>query len=803
MSVTLSRKAARDMKQHPLRTLLTVITVAVAVAAVWMLAVPRTLDAAMDNRREIDVAHHIVLSPQNLWFSGEGSEQPPAVAEISPAELAGVAELPNVAAIDSRPIWKTSARINGEQEDVWLVGVNDFTAQSVNIVDVETGAAPTDGELETLVDSFSVRAGRLNLAAGAAVDIRAGDARFYPFTVTGVGGTVGLNPRADDETPVFYVSSDVVHLFLAHSGFNSIEIRVEDPAAVDTTVQEVRAYLDRVAPDAEYWRLAEIVRPETWPGREKLDRLLPLLYVLAAVATGSALVLVATTMNTLIRGQSRQIGILKAIGASRAEIRACYLRAALLLGGSGAALGTMFGSTAVWAFGRYAQEQLLGITPVWRIDFTVALLATCVGVAATTLAATPAIRRAMNIPVLAALDDHGSSNGSGRSTLDVFAARAPFRRQTTRIGVRNVARRTSRSLAAVAQVALGVGAALAFGGFAVTGVAVSSDTLTREGSDITVYGEMGLLDPGAAAAIQSLEGVAAVQPTVDARVEYEKGQLTVRGFPLDPVYEPALISGRWFTTTELDEARAVAIVGAPLAEAIGTDVGRILEISTDSAVIQVEIIGIDDSLVQDGKYLWMPLTTVLEFEGLPAPPVYWIETTSSEPEDVDRVAAGIVSLLEQPGRPVIAHARYADLAAARREDKLVGGVIQVLALPILAVGMIGLVSTMTSNVLDRTREIGVLRSLGSRSRHLRRIFRAEGTTLSVAGWLVGLPIGYGLARLIVWLFGRALHATLDLQFPIWLMFTALLGVVIVTRIALRPPLRHATRMQPGMAIRYE
>jgi ABC-type lipoprotein release transport system permease subunit len=73
----------------------------------------------------------------------------------------------------------------------------------------------------------------------------------------------------------------------------------------------------------------------------------------------------------------------------------------------------------------------------------------------------------------------------------------------------------------------------------------------------------------------------------------------------------------------------------------------------------------------------------------------------------------------------------------------------------------------------------------------------------VAGWLVGLPIGYGLARLIVWLFGRALHATLDLQFPIWLMFTALLGVVIVTRIALRPPLRHATRMQPGMAIRYE
>ena len=124
-------------------------------------------------------------------------------------------------------------------------------------------------------------------------------------------------------------------------------------------------------------------------------------------------------------------------------------------------------------------------------------------------------------------------------------------------------------------------------------------------------------------------------------------------------------------------------------------------------------------------------------------------------------------------------------------------------LPILAVGMIGLVSAMTSNVLERTREIGVLRSLGARSRHVRRIFRAEGTTLSIAGWLVGIPVGYGLAHLIVWLFGRAIHTSLALQFPIWLVVTVLLGVIVVARAAVRPPLRRATRMQPGMAIRYE
>ncbi len=803
MSTTLNRKALRELKQHPLRTLLAVITIATAVASVWMLSVPRTLDAGMDNRRELDAAHTIRLFPDNLRYSGEGSEAPPAAAVISPTELAALEELPNVDAVDSRPVWWTKAQIGGRPIDVWLVGVEDFDGQRVNAVQVESGTAPADGEAETLVDSSSVRTGRLASTVGSSVELRAGDAEFYEFTVTGIGGTVELNPSAGDETPVFYVDAEIVRLFLAATGFNSIEVRVEDPAAVEETVEAVREHLQRVAPDASYWRIADVVRAGDWAGREQLDRLLPLIYVLAAVATTSAVILVATTMSTVIRGQSRQIGILKAIGASRAAILTGYLRSGLLLGGSGALLGTALGVLASGTLARYAQQQLLGIDPVSSFDLPVAFAGAGLGVAVAALAALPALRRAMKIPVRAALDDHGTGGGFDRSTVDAAIAAAPFRRQMTRIGVRNVTRRTSRSLAAVAQIALGVAAALAFGAFAITGVAVSSDTLEREGSDITVFGEMSLLEPEAVADIETLDGVAAVQPTVDARAEYSGGRLTIRGLPADPIYEPQLSAGRWFTASEVHHRDTVAVIGAALAELTGATVGHTIEIAINEEVREVEVIGVDQSLVQDGTYLWMPLTTVLELEGLPAPPMYWVQTTSSEPVDVDRVAAGIVDILEQPGRPVTARARYVELEAARREDRVVGGVIQMLALPILAVGMIGLVSAMTSNVLERTREIGVLRSLGARSRHVRRIFRAEGTTLSIAGWLVGIPVGYGLAHLIVWLFGRAIHTSLALQFPIWLVFTVLLGVIVVARAALRPPLRRATRMQPGMAIRYE
>jgi putative ABC transport system permease protein len=803
MRSPVKKKAFRDLKQHPLRSTLTIITIAAAVAAVWTLAVPRTLDAAVRYRQDLDLTHHIRLSPQNLWYSGEDAEPPLAEAQITATETKGLAGLPNVAAVDSRPTWQTRARVGGEEHQIWLVGIDDFSKQRVNVVDVETGRLPTDEGLQVIVDSASILSDRLPIDAGDEIEIRAGDGEFYPFTVSGVGGTFGLNPSPDDESPVFYVRSETVHLFLAHDGFNSIEVRLADPSLLDATLADITNYLDRVAPEADYWRLSEMSRPGAWAGRDRLDRLLPLLYVLAAVATGSALILIGTTMNNIIRGQTREIGVMKAIGASSRVIRGSCLRSALLLGGMGAALGTIVGLAVSRALGTYAQEQLLGIEPVERFDVPIALAATGVGLIAPTIAALPAVRRAMRISVREALGDYGTGNSFGRNAIDRAFAKASLIGPMAQIGVRNVARRKARSMAAIAQVALGIGAAVAFGAFAVTGVSISSDTLAREGSDITVYGDMRLLDPDDAVAMSDLADVAAVQPTIDATAQYQEGELSIRGLPVDPIYDPILSSGRWFTALELDRSALVGIIGAPIADITGTGIGDTLEISTRAGIHAVEVIGVDDGMVQDGQFMWMPLTTVLDIEGFPSPPVYWVEATSAEPEVVDRATAEIEKILEQPGNPVTVHARHRDLEAARQEDKVVGGVIQIFALPILAIAMIGLVSAMTTNVLERTREIGVLRSLGARSRNLRRIFRVEGVTLSVVGWLAGLPIGYALAELTVWLFGRALHTNLNLLFPAWLPFIALLGVILVAMLALRPPLRRAVCMQAGMAIRYE
>ncbi len=55
---------------------------------------------------------------------------------------------------------------------------------------------------------------------------------------------------------------------------------------------------------------------------------------------------------------------------------------------------------------------------------------------------------------------------------------------------------------------------------------------------------------------------------------------------------------------------------------------------------------------------------------------------------------------------------------------------------------------LTMNVIERTREIGIMRSMGARSGNLMKVFGVEGLMMAVTGWLAGIPVGYGLLRLI-------------------------------------------------------
>ena len=125
-----------------------------------------------------------------------------------------------------------------------------------------------------------------------------------------------------------------------------------------------------------------------------------------------------------------------------------------------------------------------------------------------------------------------------------------------------------------------------------------------------------------------------------------------------------------------------------------------------------------------------------------------------------------------------------------------------LGLLVVAISMAGLANALTMSILERTREIGILRSIGARARDIRRIFAAETLTLATTGWLIGIPLGYLLDRFLVWLVKTVVKVDITLAFPPWNLALALAGTILLALLATLMPIRRAVHYRPGDALRY-
>ncbi len=129
-------------------------------------------------------------------------------------------------------------------------------------------------------------------------------------------------------------------------------------------------------------------------------------------------------------------------------------------------------------------------------------------------------------------------------------------------------------------------------------------------------------------------------------------------------------------------------------------------------------------------------------------------------------------------------------------------IVEGIGLLIVAIGMLGLVNAITMSIIERTREIGVLRCLGARARDVRRIFRTETVTVALIGFLLAVPVGWIIAHALQWLVLHVAGGQLPAPYTLRNIGLALVGTVLLAVVVVAVPLRRATRLHPGDAIRY-
>jgi putative ABC transport system permease protein len=244
-----------------------------------------------------------------------------------------------------------------------------------------------------------------------------------------------------------------------------------------------------------------------------------------------------------------------------------------------------------------------------------------------------------------------------------------------------------------------------------------------------------------------------------------------------------------------------AVVAKAYAEAQGLHVGDRLRMDGPSGVRQVPVVGIVGSYEGGGQMIQVSLGTLARIYGVRSDVQLAVKARSAA--DRPALTRNVQALLarDYPGLESLSNAELKKRTtdAVNQQFAFFNAIVAMAVL----VGLLGIINTLSMSVLERTREIGVLRAVGASRWRVRRTMADESLLISLAGTFAGMVAGLLVG--IVWVLG--MRATtfpgIELNLPVGtLAMIAVVGLIIGV-VASIVPARRAARLDPLAALRYE
>jgi len=775
------RKVFRDIADTPLRTALAVTAMAAGAFGVTMILTSYSI-----LKRELKTTY---------------SDTRPASAVLvldgpaSDALVGSVRHMPGVRDAESRPVIGGRLFIgNGQWVPLILFVVRDFGDIRLDRFTPDAGAWPP-GDGEVLIERSSLSVARA--AIGDRVIVRTSDHVERPLRIAGTVHAAGLAPGWMEHAVAGFVKSN------PQMAQRNTELRI---LVTGDTLDEshIREVANRVARSIGHVTRIEVPTPGRHPHAAQMDTFLYLLGAFGVLTFALSAVLVATMIHALLTEQLRQVGVMKTLGASTTQIASLYLGQVAILAAAAIAIGVPLGIAAGQAYARFAASMLNATITKAMPAAWIVVAEVAAGIAIPLLVALGPVAHAARISIHEAFSNDVGGKPFGTRRFDRWLARIQWLPRPLMLSLRTTFHRRGRLLLTVATLAAGGAAFIA----AMNVSAAWTRTLDADGRARRFDIQAVFSIPYPAAKV--VQALASVPDVVHAECWTEAGAMlgdanvSLVGPDVDSkLLTLPLIAGRWLRPDD----DAVAVINQSVLSLDPTlHLGGDIPINVNANVVRLRIVGIVKELAPRAT-VYAPPRAILRATGKPPGLARSVRIVTRQRDVAGQVGASkaIEQALENAGISVAGIQALSDSRKSFSDHLvIIKSALIFAALLVVLVGGLGLTSTLTLNVFERTREIGILNAIGATPGTIARDVVFEGMVMAVLSWcaalLVSIPITFALDAATGQMFIRS---ALDFYMSPFAAAVWLLLVLILAALSSFYPARRSARLAVREAIAYE
>jgi putative ABC transport system permease protein len=796
------KKIWADLKNNKTRTALVVMSIVVGIFAVGSIA---GTSAIVDRESKA------------LWESVNPASATLITTPFDISLTEEIAAMPEVETVQVRR--SVNARTTTEtagEKDIRLFTVPDYEAMQLNLITPETGAWPPPADA-VLIERNAM--GLLGIEEGDILPITLPNGQTRDFPVAGIAYDLSQPASSVLDVAYGYITPQTMQTITQDNGWNTLQFTLSENALAnsDLTEEELSTQVANMIRDSIQQQGVivvippQIATPGEPPGYIFIVALLVVLGVVGSMTFVLSGLLIVNIVSALLAQQTKQIGVMKAIGARTGQIVRMYLGMAAMFGGLALLIAlplSFLGARGLAGLiGDLNNYKITNFSaPVWV--FAVQII---IGFVVPVVAAFIPVWSGTRTTVREALDTRGISSENG--LIDRILARLSIFPRPILISFRNTFRQKGRLILTL--MTLTLAGAIFTTVFTVRNslFATLDDALAYENYSVAVELNEAYERDALISTVESIDNITAIEAWTEATERFvtadgtdadgTSADITVRGLPADSqMIVPIIQQGTWLDAADAENA---IVINGNVADT-GIAVGDTITLVLRGEEIEWQVVGVAQAIFSFENVAWTrydALAASIGEEGLARS--LRIDTTPNDEATQTAVVSAVSDAFAEAGFIIDGTETFAALEVSfnTRFNVLVFSLLA-LALLLAVVGGLGIAGTTSINVIERMREIGVMRSIGAANYQILGIFILEAVFVGFIGWLLGSILALPISRALSDGVGLAFsNAPLSYSFDVsgaflWLVLAA--GLAFVFSFL---PARRASRLTLREVLSYE